>query len=698
MTSLRTACASPKVHLADPDENKEEIAHILDELAEKEIDLALFPELSLTGASLGDLYREEALLSRAKEALFDLAALTKKLRILYFVGLPVKVEGKIYSAMAGIYKGRVEVLLGRTSFPAASFYDFHRVFQPLKDPTLLSEELVFLPSGALFTWAEVKMSLFFESDLKSGWRIDLAQAQDADLLLIPAAAPWKLGAAEKRERDLKALSGRGFGLLYASAGLGESTTDQVFSAEKYLIESGKTLKKSALIGSSQEREFWTKDREDIYPLLEESGISLCSGNTWASHEAQEENSPRFDLIFTDFDLDRIRIDRQKEIVQKGRDQTKEERFLQSSDKENPVGSFALELCEGSSPRNHQKPLREINPLPFVPDQEEDLQDILTLQALGLCTRMQAAGAQDLWIGLSGGLDSTLALLVCLRAAEMLGLDRKKIHAVTLPSYGTSDKTHDNAWKLGRSLGIDFREIPIHKAMEVHFKDIGLAEGDHSVAFENAQARERTQILFDLANLYGGILVGTGDLSEIALGWSTYNGDHISSYGVNQTIPKTLVRALVRSEAKRISFLKDLFLDIIDTPVSPELLPAEKGKISQETEKIIGPYELHDFFLYYFIGYGFGPRKLYDYARAAFPTEDEKEILRTMAIFFKRFFSSQFKRSCSVDGPSIGILSLSPRGGWQMPSDAKGSVYAQEIDQMKKECSELPKGQALPFLW
>ncbi len=685
MTWLRTAAASPRVRLANPDENQKEIARILSELTGREVDLALFPELSLTGASLGDRYREEALLDQAKKALFALAAQTKKLEILYFVGLPIKVEEKIYSAMAGIYKGRVEVLLARTSFPAGSSIHGSRTFQPLKDPTLLSEDLVFLPSSASFTWAGVKMALFFESDLQSGYRADWAQEEGVDLILLPAAAPWALGQAARRETALRALSARGFGLAYASAGLGESTGDQVYCGETYLMESGKTLKKSSLVGLDSEKVAGTGEEElDFFP---ESGLSLCSGNLLASHEEKIGGQPEpLDLIFTDLNLEIIRKNRERALAQRGWERSEEEIALQARHKESPIGSFSLELAEGSPAPVHPNTVRKISPTPFIPDREEDLQDILTLQALGLCKRIQATGSEDLWIGLSGGLDSTLALLVCVRAVEILGLDRKKIHAVTLPSFGTSDKTHDNAWKLGKGLGVDFREIPLHRAMEVHFEDIGLKEGDHSVAFENAQARERTQILFDLSNLYGGLVVGTGDLSEIALGWATYNGDHISSYGVNQSIPKTLVRALVWSEARRLPEIKTLLTEIIETPVSPELLPPQKGEISQETEKIIGPYEYHDFFLYYFITYGFGPEKLLEYARAAFPERDPQEILRTMEIFFKRFFSSQFKRSCSPDGPSIGLVSLSPRGGWVMPSDTEGSLYQAQIQKIKEDLS------------
>ena len=686
MTWLRTAAASPRVRLANPDENQKEIARILSGLADREIDLALFPELSLTGASLGDRYREEALLDQAKKALFALAGQTKKLEILYFVGLPVKVEEKIYSAMAGIYKGRVEVLLARTSFPAGSSIHGSRIFQPLKDPTLLSEDLVFLPSHAPFTWAGVKMALLFESDLQKGFWADRAQEEGVDLILLPAAAPWVLGQAARRETALKALSARGFGLAYASAGLGESTGDQVYCGETYLMESGKTLIKSSLVGLNPgpTRTEAGGEGSDFFP---ESGLSLCSGNLLASHEERIGGRPEAgDWIFTDLNLEIIRKNRERALAQKGWERSEEEMALQTRHKESPIGSFSLELAEGSPAPVHPKTVRKISPTPFIPDREEDLQDILTLQALGLCKRIQATGSEDLWIGLSGGLDSTLALLVCVRAVEILGLDRKKIHAVTLPSFGTSDKTHDNAWKLGKALGVDFREIPLKKAMEVHFEDIGLKKGDHSVAFENAQARERTQILFDLSNLYGGLVVGTGDLSEIALGWATYNGDHISSYGVNQSIPKTLVRALVWSEARRIPEMKNLLTEIIETPVSPELLPPQKGEISQETEKIIGPYEYHDFFLYYFITYGFGPEKLLEYARAAFPERDPEEILRTMEIFFKRFFASQFKRSCSPDGPSIGLVSLSPRGGWVMPSDTEGSLYQAQIQKIKEDLS------------
>lgn len=324
---------------------------------------------------------------------------------------------------------------------------------------------------------------------------------------------------------------------------------------------------------------------------------------------------------------------------------------------------------------------EINQRPFIPEDDDGLEEILRIQSRGLMQRMKSIGAKDAWLGISGGLDSCLALLAIKRAYDLMGLGPERIHTVSMPSFGTGKRTRSNAKLLADKLGTDFREIDLERALVPHFMDIGLKEGDRSVAFENAQARERTQILFDLANLYGGIVVGTGDMSEIALGWATYNGDHMSSYAVNCNIVKSLCRELVTYEARKNPNLEDILMDIVDTPVSPELLPPKDGEISQETEAIIGPYDVHDFYLYYFMKYGLEPEKLLSMGMKAFPERTGRELLSYMRIFFRRFFTNQFKRSCSPDGPGIFEISLSPRTGLKMPSDADPAIYIGEVDRL-----------------
>lgn len=640
---IRLAAGVTDCKLGQPEGNAQAIQNILEDLEGEGVDLALFPELSLTGASLGSLYKQDLLLSKAQESLVQLVDWSSDRDLAFCLGLPVRLGDPIYDCLAWIQDGRVEGLVVRQVFdPSQPSYAFQTQVPHFSRNDLgsLSSSLYIgregegfpteggsrrigkiVPGPASFLFKvggdPVRVLLAHSSDLVSSLT-GQEEAREADILLVAGSECLRAGSREVLERDLLALSQPGYGLVYASQGRGESTTDQVFSGSRYILGPGQVLKKNQ--------------------VFDRSGY-----------------------ILADLDLDQIR-EKKQEL---GPAQPLPRSFPTSWDR---------------------RPATD--PYPFIPKTDQGLEEVLTIQALGLARRLVHIGTEDVWLGLSGGLDSTLALLVVLRAFKSAGFDRQGIHTVSMPAYGTSDHTRSNAQALAQSFDLDFREIRLEEALVPHFKDIGLEKGDRSVAFENAQARERTQVLMDLANKEGGIVVGTGDLSEIALGWCTYNGDQMSMYNVNASIPKTLVKALTAYESRRLGkedpVVGELLGDILATPISPELLPPKEGEGIQNTEKLLGSYDLHDFFLYHFIHEGWSPSRTVQEAGEAFSGRfSRKKILNQVRTFYRRFFNSQFKRSASPDGVEA-VLSLSPRSRWQMPSDIKPDLYLKEVDRLLAE--------------
>lgn len=476
-------------------------------------------------------------------------------------------------------------------------------------------------------------------DLESGTPWDIWQENGVDLVLIPAALPAGMGKASTLIKQVKALSARGFGIALASAGENETGLDALYGGDRLLAESGMLLAKGGTLGS--------------HTLLADGVPAEAEG---------------LFTLYADMDLDRLEGTRQQALEARGVEVEEEE----------DVETLPM------TPRR-EAAWCAVDAAPMVAKTDEACEEVLQIQARALARRMRHVHTNQVWIGLSGGLDSTLAMLVSLRTFALENWDIKGIHLVSMPAFGTGKRTRSNASALGESSGCDFREISLTEVLTQHFQDIGLPKGDHSVAFENAQARERTQILMDLANLHGGLHVGTGDFSESALGWSTYNGDHMSMFNVNGAIAKTMAQALVRYEAKRLPTLRPILEDILRTPISPELLPDREGEIAQKTEDLIGPYEIHDFYLYYFLRYRYEPEKLLTLGEKAFAGRyDRKTLLWVMHRLFERFFASQFKRSVMTDGVDIGILSLSPRGGWEMPSDVGANAWLREVEQLAEE--------------
>lgn len=626
---LRVGCATAKVSPANPKENANRIIALYKAMEEEGVEVALFPELALSGFDLGDLFRDRLLLQVCEEQLEELVFATEGGSMVLFVGVPVIAGGSLYNSVAVIQGGKLLALVPRDSFRQQEIYDLDRSFSTSFDEEFIDYagcSEVYFGGNPVFRLNDrqgTKLAVGFQQDLFSS-----RLSAEADLVLIPAAWERTVYSRNRLEVALISESYKGWALAYCSAGEGESTTDRLFGGDQFLAECGE--------------------------LVEENLPSDRSG--W---------------IYADLDLEKVRIFKRKQAVVRGAGRAT--RTIPLAGTGSLIGRF--------------EPERVIDYAPFVPKEDGLLEEILAMQAESLVKRMEHIHADQVFLGVSGGLDSTLALLVCLRSFDQLGLSRDKIRCITMPAFGTSRQTHSNAWKMGEKLGVSFREINITEAVRLHFRDIGLDEDDRSLAFENAQARERTQILMDLANKEGGIVIGTGDMSEIALGWSTYNGDHMSMYAVNASIPKMLVRALVGYEADRMEDreLADILRDVIATPVSPELLPTKEGEISQKTEDLIGPYEIHDFYLYHYLHYGFTPSKLLFMAEHAFEGRyDRRRLLESMKIFFSRFFNSQFKRSASVDSITIWPVSLSPRGGWRMPSDVVKDCWLEEISALLEE--------------
>ena len=632
---VKCAAASVPLRVADCAYNAAETVKAIRAAAAAGVRILVLPELGLTGYTCADLFLQRTLQAGALEALRTVRDATRGLPMLVFVGLPVALGSQLYNCAAAVSDGSILGLVPKTHVPNyGEFYEgrwFCSGENVCQSFDLLGEAVCLSPNQ-LFPCAdlpELVVGCELCEDLWAPYPPSIAQAlAGATVIVNLSASNAVIGKDAYRRELVRGQSARlSCAYLYCSAGDGESTTDLVFSGHQILAEDGVLL----------------AERRDMAP-----GMAI-----------------------TEIDVQKLAGERRRR------------------------NTFACPgwmgaISESQSfclPVEETELTRLVDPMPFVPADESArrsrCEDILNIQAAGLRKRIAHTGARACVVGLSGGLDSTLALLVTVRAMDDLGRDRKDILAVTMPCFGTTARTKDNATRMAELLGVRFETVPIAAAVEQHFRDIGLPEDDRSVTYENSQARERTQVLMDLANRLGGLVVGTGDLSELALGWATYNGDHMSMYGVNASVPKTLVRHIVHYVAEHSdAALRAVLLDILDTPVSPELLPPQDGEIAQRTEDLVGPYELHDFFLYQVVRFGFPPAKVYRLARYAWHgTYDDATILRWLKTFYRRFFQQQFKRSCLPDGPKVGSVTLSPRGDWRMPSDACADLWLRELEAL-----------------
>ena len=638
---VKLGCAVPPIKLADPFANADEIINAVRKAAASGISVLALPELCLTGATCGDLFAQPMLLEGAKTALDYILRETCELEIIFFVGLPLVSDGKLINAYAALCHGEILGVCGKAAPTVFGDGADGRWFSPAPaegSATELGEGMSFVGNGIIFSDVSVpglKLGVVFASDLASPeCSATRLCAAGATVIVCPDASAEIIGRSDWKKTFLASESGKLCAcILYANADRGESTTDLVFSGTSAI---------------------------------------LCNGTLLAENLPFEDNR----LISTPVDLDRLNIYRYRS------------KLFNSDSPATMAAKFALFPTETDISG-------WVDPLPFIPKTESEktatCSRILEIQSRGLARRLEASHSSGAVVAISGGLDSCLALLVTARAFDILGRDRKDILTVTMPCYGTTERTRGNAEILCEELGTSFKCIDIARAVAVHFEDIGHDPETHSVVYENSQARERTQIIMDIANGTNAIVVGTGDLSELALGWATYNGDHMSNYGVNGGIPKTLIRHVVAycadtAEKEGKTGLSAVLRDILDTPVSPELLPADNGKIAQKTEDIVGPYELHDFFIYHTVRYGERPAKLFRMAVAAFDYSPEV-IHKWLRVFTRRFFIQQFKRSCLPDGPKVGSVALSPRGEWKMPSDAEFSLWMAEVDSIDPAISE-----------
>ena len=630
---IKVAAATPDIRVADVDYNKEQIIKQMDEAAKAGAKIIVFPELCITGYTCSDLFLQDILLNGAKKALVEIAKQTKELDALVFVGVPLAVGGELYNVAAALNHGNILGFTTKSFLPNyGEFYEM-RQFRPgpKKAETILfgGKEIPFGPQ-LLFVEKQMANLIVSAEICEDVWSpvppsIEAAR-EGATVIVNCSASDETIGKASYREALISGQSARLIsGYIYANAGEGESTTDLVFGGHNLIAENGTILAEAKRFSNG--------------------------------------------IIYTEFDVQKIANERRKNTT-----------FTETQEHVLPRIPFGLEQTETILTRTF--PSR-----PFVPRDDQErakrCEEILTIQAMGLKKRLAHTHAKSAVVGISGGLDSTLALLVTAKAFDALGLERSGITAVTMPCFGTTDRTYQNACKMSLKVGATLREVRIGDAVMQHFKDIGHDPQDHSVTYENSQARERTQVLMDIANQTGGLVIGTGDMSELALGWATYNGDHMSMYGVNASVPKTLVRHLVHyfADTCEDSSLKEVLYDVLDTPVSPELLPPKDGEIAQKTEDFVGPYELHDFFLYYFLRMGYEPGKIYRIAKLSFAGEyDDETIYKWLRTFCWRFFSQQFKRSCLPDGPKVGTVALSPRGDWRMPSDACVALWIQNLEK------------------
>ena len=639
---VKVAAGTPKIRVADCAHNGEQIITLMRQAVDRGVKVLTLPELCLTGYTCGDLFLQDTLLRGAEEALACVLTETAGLDLVAALGLPVRNpwDNKLYNCAAVIQKGEILALIPKTHIPNYGEFYEARWFATGKDVDvtveLCGQQVWMSPNCVLAceTMPGLVLGVEICEDLWAAQPPSGTLARSGATLILNLSASDEVAGKAAYRRDLvRGQSGRLVcGYVYADAGAGESSTDLVFAGHNMVAENG--------------------------TLLAET---------------------RFDtgLTISEIDVDRLVYERRRMNTFTPPDTTPMER----------VHALGVSRISFSLEASDTELTRSVSPSPFVPQGERDraerCDEILRVAALGLKQRLEHTRAACAVIGLSGGLDSTLAILITAMAFDLLGRDHREILAVTMPCFGTTARTRSNAEILAEELGTSFREVNIGEAVRRHFADIGQSMDDHSVTFENAQARERTQVLMDLANQRGGLVIGTGDLSELALGWATYNGDHMSMYGVNASIPKTLVRHLVAFVADdKGGRLARVLQDILDTPVSPELLPPKDGQIAQKTEDLVGPYELHDFFLYYAVRWGFSPRKVFRLALYALGDQYDRDILlRWLENFYRRFFAQQFKRSCLPDGPKVGSVTLSPRGDWRMPSDASARLWMEELETL-----------------
>ena len=629
---VKVAAATPDIRVADVEFNTQNIINAMEEAQKNGAKILVFPELCVTGYTCSDLFDHSVLLKASRKALLEIAENTNDKDMLVFVGAPLEVNGKLYNVAAAMNQGEIIGFTTKTFLPNyGEFYEM-RQFTPgpqtVREITFEGKKIPFGPQ-ILFQAEEMEELVVAAEICEDVWSpvppsIQTA-LEGATVIVNCSASDETIGKDTYRRALISGQSARLIsGYIYANAGEGESTTDLVFGGHNIIAENGTILKESSRYVN--------------------------------------------EIIYSELDLQRITGERRKNTT------------FQPLDEETLVCvPFTVEETKTFLTRTFPKK-------PFVPSDEQTraqrCEEILTIQAMGLKKRLAHTNARTAVVGISGGLDSTLALLVTARAFDMLGRDKKDIIAVTMPCFGTTDRTYQNACEMSKKVGATLIEVPIADAVNVHFRDIGHDPEDHSVTYENCQARERTQVLMDIANKTWGMVIGTGDLSELALGWATYNGDHMSMYGVNASVPKTLVRHLVKYAADdtKDEALKNVLYDVLDTPVSPELLPPKDGDIAQKTEDLVGPYELHDFFLYFMLRFGYEPSKIFRIACMTFDGEYDKEtIFKWLETFCRRFFSQQFKRSCLPDGPKVGTVALSPRGDWRMPSDACVAVWMRDLE-------------------
>lgn len=629
---VKVAAATPDIRVADVEFNTQNIINVMEEAQKNGAKILVFPELCVTGYTCSDLFDHSVLLKASRKALLEIAENTSDKDMLVFVGAPLEVNGKLYNVAAAMNQGEILGFTTKSFLPNyGEFYEM-RQFTPgpqtVREITFEGKKIPFGPQ-ILFQAKGMEELVVAAEICEDVWSpippSIQAALEGATVIVNCSASDETIGKDTYRRALISGQSARLIsGYIYANAGEGESTTDLVFGGHNIIAENGTILKESSRYVN--------------------------------------------EIIYSEIDLQRITGERRKNTT------------FQPLDEETLVCvPFTIEETKTFLTRTFPKK-------PFVPSDEQTraqrCEEILTIQAMGLKKRLAHTNARTAVVGISGGLDSTLALLVTARAFDMLGRDKKDIIAVTMPCFGTTDRTYQNACEMSKKVGATLIEVPIADAVNVHFRDIGHDPEDHSVTYENCQARERTQVLMDIANKTWGMVIGTGDLSELALGWATYNGDHMSMYGVNASVPKTLVRHLVKYAADDTTdeALKNVLYDVLDTPVSPELLPPKDGDIAQKTEDLVGPYELHDFFLYFMLRFGYEPSKIFRIACMTFDGEYDKEtIFKWLETFCRRFFSQQFKRSCLPDGPKVGTVALSPRGDWRMPSDACVAVWMRDLE-------------------
>ncbi|MDO4553994.1 MAG: NAD(+) synthase [Lachnospiraceae bacterium] len=634
---LKVGAMTPDVLVADPVYNGARIREGMDEAAAQGAKLLLFPELCLTAYTCSDLFLQSTLLDEVEKELAAIRRYSINQSMITVVGSPIAFSGKLYNCAIFFYQGKTLGIVPKQYLPNYSeFYEarhFTRGEGKVEWVDFLEEQVPF-GANLLFCCKEQRdfvIACEICEDLWTPLPPSSRHAMKGATVIVNPSASVETTTKESYRKNLVSMQSARLvsAYVYADAGEGESTTDVVFSGHNLICENGTVLAESERFKNG--------------------------------------------AIYSEIDLYRLAADRRRMST-----------FLPETKEEYVKVSFSMEREETSLTRTFAR-------TPFIPSNQQEREkrcdEILTLQAMGLKKRLAHTKARHAVVGISGGLDSTLAVLVTARAFDLLKIPRENIICVTMPCFGTTDRTYQNALTLTRELGATLKEVNIKAAVRQHFADIGQEESVHDVTYENGQARERTQILMDLSNKYNGLVIGTGDMSELALGWATYNGDHMSMYGVNASVPKTLVRHLVRyyADTTNQTGLKESLLDVLDTPVSPELLPPVDGVISQKTEDLVGPYELHDFFLYYLLRFGYTPKKIFRIARLSFSGEyGDETIYKWLRTFCWRFFAQQFKRSCLPDGPKVGSIAVSPRGDLRMPSDASASIWMAQMDELKEE--------------